>query len=305
MAFIFKGAKGLVLPKLIIKNVNELPSWFKIEKYEAAKTLDATGWFEQLTVRRIGKSYFDEDLNDGSDSSLQSLEALDLLRATPIIDVDNNFLIKVLFEDGRLYELKTGDPHRSLGVHMTSVREHYQTEKNIENEKRDYARNFFAQNWGKNWLTKPVKYKWKDWIDQPIDNIRSRPDFNVNIRIDMGLPDKVLIEQFKYLLKNLREPLQELGLKIDNRLRPDFDGWAKFGVLPYLDLASWAKMESVQIPSRVMADAIFPAGEGGEEVVRKTTKKLAKEILTESHLNKLATLAAYEIAERNTGKTFP
>lgn len=253
--------------------MNELPSWFKIEKYEAAKTLDATGWYEQLMVRHIGKSYFDEDLNDGSDSSLQSLEALDLLRATPIIDVHNNLLIKVLFGGGGIDELKTDTPNYSLGVHMTSVREHYQTENKIENEKRAYARNFFAQMWGKNWLTKPLKYTHKDWIDKPIDNIRSSPEFNINISVDMRLPDKELIEQFKQLLKGLRDPLQQLGITIDNRLRSDFDGWAKFGILPYLDLIAWAEMEGLKIPNRVMADAIFPVGEGGEEVVRKTTKK--------------------------------
>ena len=77
-------------------------------------------------------------------------------------------------------------------------------------------------------------------------------------------------------------------------------GWAKFGILPYLDLNAWAEIEGVKIPNRVMADAIFPVGEGGEEVVRKTTQKIAYEILTESHLNKLAALAAQEISERDS-----
>ena len=48
-----------------------------------------------------------------------------------------------------------------------------------------------------------------------------------------------------------------------------------------------------------MADAIFLPGEGGEEVVRKTTAKLARELLTLKHLETLAALAAQEIAERN------
>ena len=115
----------------------------------------------------------------------------------------------------------------------------------------------------------------------------------------LGLPDKVLIEQFKQMLESRRKPLLKVGISIENKLRPDFEGWAKFGVLPYLDLNTWAELEGLTIPNRVMADAIFPVGEGGEEVVRKTTEKIAKEILTKSHLNKLAALAAQEIAERN------
>ena len=39
--------------------------------------------------------------------------------------------------------------------------------------------------------------------------------------------------------------------------------------------------------------------EGGEEVVRKTTQKLASLVLTDSHLQLLASIAAQEIVERN------
>ena len=285
-----------------IKHVNELPDWFKLEKYEAAKTLDAAGWYEQLSIRNCLKSLLSYNLRDNLPISQQDLEALEGLRATPIIDVNDNFLIRVLCCGGELWELKTGNPRYSLGVHMTTVREHYLTENNIEDEKRTYARNFFSQIFGGDLFKKPylpLKYPCKDWIDEPIDNIRSSPDFHVHINIDMGLPDNVLIAQFKQLIVGLRSPLQQAGISIDNKLRSDFEGWAKFGILPYLDLNAWAEIEGVKISNRVMADAIFPAGEGGEEVVRKTTQKIADEILTESHLNKLAALAAHEIAEQN------
>ena len=57
--------------------------------------------------------------------------------------------------------------------------------------------------------------------------------------------------------------------------------------------------EGKKIPNRVVADAIFRLGEGGEEVVRKTTQKLASLVLTDSHLQLLASIAAQEIVERN------
>ena len=167
------------MPIKTIKNIRELPSWFELEKYDEAKTLDATGWYEQLSVRRGFRNNIDRHIKDGSTLSLQTLEALEALQVTPIINVDNNFLIKVLFGGGALDELKTGNPQYSLGVHMTSVREHYLTEGNIEDEKRTYARNFFSQIFGKNWLTEPLKYKCQDWIDEPIDFVRSRRDLNV------------------------------------------------------------------------------------------------------------------------------
>lgn len=287
-----------------IRHINELPEWFKLEKYAAAKTLDAAGWYEQLSIRNCLSSLRIHRVRENLPALQQNLEALEALQATPIIDVDNNFLIKALCCGGELWELKSKKPNYSLGVHLSTVREHYLAEGNIEDEKRIYARNFFSQIFDENLFEhpiKPLKYTCQDWIDEPIDFIRNSPDYGVHIKVDLGLPDKVLIEQFKQFLINLRSPLKQAGVSIDNKLRPDFEGWVKFGILPYLDLNTWAELEGVLIPNRVMADAIFPVGEGGEEVVRKTTQKIADEILTKSHLNKLAALAAYEIAEQNAG----
>ena len=287
-----------------IKEIKELPSWFKLKKYDATSTLDGTGWYEQLSIRNsLYKSLLRKNSEVFSITE-QDLEVLEALRKNPIVDINNCFVMKVLFCDALLWELKSGEPRYSLGVHMTSVREHYLTEKDIEDEKRTYARNFFNQNFGDDFLEEacePIKYPHQDWIDDPIDNIRSSADFNVHLNIDMGLPDKVLIDQFKQFLIDLRSPLKEAGISIDNKLRPDFEGWTKFAILPYLDLSAWAEIEGMKISNRTMADAIFLKGEGGEEVVRKTTKKIAEEILTKGHLNKLAAIAANEIMERNSG----
>ena len=286
-----------------IKHIKDLPYWFELKKYDKAGILDAAGWYEQLSIRNDLYNILIRKSLDGFIISKQDLKVLEELREDPIVDVNNSELMKVLFCGGELLELKTGNPLYTLGVHMTSVREHYLTENNIQDEKRTYARNFFNQMFDGNLFKEPyehLKYPCQDWIDQPIDNIRSSLDFNVHINIDMGLPDNVLIAQFKQLLMGIRSSLKEAGIYIDNKLRPDFVGWAKFGILPYLDLNAWAEIEGVKIPNRVMADAIFPVGEGGEEVVRKTTQKIAYEILTESHLNKLAALAAQEISERDS-----
>lgn len=108
----------------------------------------------------------------------------------------------------------------------------------------------------------------------------------------------MLIEQFKQLLPALR--VSEENSQNAERVyrRPDSASWIYFGVLPYLDLKLWAQVEGVQIPNRVFADAIFPPGEGGEEVVRKTTSKIADQVLTATYLQELAAIAALEIAEQ-------
>lgn len=112
------------------------------------------------------------------------------------------------------------------------------------------------------------------------------------LEVDLNLPDYLLQQQFNALIKDKRAK-HDNDIKSAKR-RPDFDGWIKAGVLPYIDLNYWAKSQGVKITNRCMADAIFPHGEGGEEVVRKTTQKLAKDLLTGKYLLTLNALAKAE-----------
>jgi len=176
----------------------------------------------------------------------------------------------------------------------------YLTERDIEVEKRDYARNFFAQFENRDWLNDdPFEFPCTDWIDEPVDGVRKTSIPQVNVSVNLSLPDKVLIKQFIQMLQSLRDPLQRVYYPDPDQRKPDYSNWVRFGVLPYLDLRIWEREAEIKIPNRVMADAIFPPGVGGEEVVRKTTAKLAEELQTLESLETLAALAAHEIAERN------
>jgi hypothetical protein len=75
---------------------------------------------------------------------------------------------------------------------------------------------------------------------------------------------------------------------------PDFNEWIRIGILPYLDLKIWEMQENVSIPNRVMADAIFTDEISGEETVRKTTDKLACQVLEGDILKELAVLYGTE-----------
>ena len=284
-----------------VRRASDLPEWFRLDNYARAGTLDAAGWYEQLFVRRHLLSMIDYDQRhpshaDGTKLHASTLRRLQRVRAMPIVDITNDDVIY----DRTLYELKARVPSYSLGVRLATVSDHYLTEGKIEPEKRTYARNYFAQTFSDVPSTLPLKYKRPDWIDEPIDWIANDTGYGVSVRVNLVLPDKVLAEQFKRLLNELRRPWQRAGIEIENRQKPNFAGWQRFGVLPYLDLRIWEMETGVKIPKRVMADAIFPPGEGGEEVVRKTTTKLAEELVTRKHLESLAAIAAQEIAERNS-----
>ena len=85
-------------------------------------------------------------------------------------------------------------------------------------------------------------------------------------------------------------------IKTANKYKyPEYQKWVDYAVLPYLDLKLWAEEESCSIPNRVMADAIFPNGDKGEEMVRKTTQKIANMLMEEGYVEFLATIAAHEM----------
>ena len=291
----------------IIKHASELPQWFDLKKYAGAETLDTTGWYEQLAIRRdlkllIGSPRWLSWQGDTTPppSARQTLEVLALLRATPILDISQSELLKYYFPNAAVRRVKELDQRYAIGIHLTTVRDLYRTEARIERDKKSYAREYFDQEFGKPKSDKnsSVASKAEDWLDDPVDRITNKVDFELNFRANILLPNKILIEQFTQLLNELRSPGQQDGLAIANTKAPAFNDWINFGLLPFLDLQIWQQETGNKIPNRVLADAIFTAGEGGEEVVRKTTSKLAKEVITFRHLLILASLASNEIAER-------
>lgn len=289
-----------------IKRKIDLPNWFDLKKYATAELLDAAGWYEQLSIRRelikppFGSIRVESIRREGPPLVEENARRLvALIRDTPIVNIEGDDLLRLISCSGVLHELKTRNPKSSFGVRFTTVREHYITEHFIERDKRTYARNYFNEYfYGNSSSTLPLVSK--DWFEKPVDGVSNHPFYDINIRANTLLPDSVLIAQFGLLLKNWRRATTRLGLKNEKVRDPNFSDWVRFGVLPYLDLVIWQQETGVKITNRVMANTIFPPGEGGEEVVRKTTAKLVDDLLTLKHLETLAAIAAYELAERQT-----
>ena len=278
----------------IIKHVKDLPKWFDLNKYTSTEQLDALGWLEQLTVRHNLLFWF-------SRGSKSFEELLPLLRKNPIFNTNDDLKARVLLRSGALDSISSGDDFSkyALGVHMLTVREYFQKQMNFDDEKGDYAAKFFKQ-FKLDWLSKRrLKYKCMDWIDQPVDAITSSHIPNLTLSVNLNLPDKLLFEQFEALIKNIRSNLKRDDIQLENNQKFEAKNLIKFAVLPYLDLKINSLLDDVNITNRVMADAIFPQGEGGEEVVRKTTKPLAESVLGKGFLEKLEAIAAHEKAERN------
>lgn len=112
------------------------------------------------------------------------------------------------------------------------------------------------------------------------------------ITVDLNASDAVLKESFTAWLKRARA---SQAANIPKRTKPLHDRWARYGLLPYLDLLIWSIETGIHIPDRVMSAAIS-RHDAGEANLRKTIAPLAAELMRD--LSELRALAAVEAAAR-------
>lgn len=289
-----------------IKNTSELPKWFKLEKYDKAATLSALDWHQQFFIRitaNHGSANIDEELEHfeydepGEDDNVYYCELRQAIRENPIINIysDMNFSE---FKNAPPYgQFKTNNPCDAAGIHSLTAFEYLLLGNQINQEKYQHLMEWRQQTL----INRSDSMEVPSFIHDPLHTLNDthRCCYGMEaLWIDLAYPDNILIEHFEYFLKIRRREYDSANDNISRYHKPDFENWHRFGVLPYIDLIMWARDENVTIPYRVLADAIFPSGERGEEAIRKTTKPLVQSLLNQSTLTKLETLALGEIAEQ-------
>ena len=290
-----------------IKNISELPKWFHLDKYKTAKKLNAAGWYEQFAVRGKMMEWFNTKVEPKFQDMLKAelSEALKVIRETPIFDINGAGKGKL---SGIFFFLEAKDickTHNNIpAVHPMTLEQFNIIRSGIDPKKLEYAK-----LWSEQFEAEEINffhvYKYEPWIRQPLTRSATEEAKDENgfgfrgidpVVVDLNFPDKILIETFKQYLASRRVESKTEHLSKPNR-QQDYYDWVRFGVLPYLDLKFWELETGNKIPLRVIADAIYPMGEGGEETVRKTTAPLANSLIHNNHLRILIAQAATELME--------
>lgn len=264
-----------------INDISELPKWFSPTKYESGRNLDALGWYWQFQARitlsfavtwRAPIDFL--AANPGSKQAQREELANDLLtqlRESPIIDsLDPVFIAKFVESDF----LPSPEP----GVRLPSTRDLVD---------HLYAVDEISRLQILTALTNPNNGPLKDELRPHKYAPSSQPNQTL-FRINLDLPDSVLIKSFTTLLAEFRSN-DTNGLNSTRYREPDYSDWIRIGILPYLDLSIWAAEHDIDIPRRIRAQAIFPDSENeitskGEDTLRKTTEKLAHRLFYDDHL---------------------
>lgn len=101
------------------------------------------------------------------------------------------------------------------------------------------------------------------YVDMSINQLlgRSQEFHAVNrisydlFRIDLTLPDDALRKSFDNVLRTARSDEQKYGLDLDQDIKVQFRNWVNKGVLPYIDLKTWAKDNDRAVTSGFLTKA--------------------------------------------------
>ncbi|MDO8863706.1 DUF6387 family protein [Haliea sp. E1-2-M8] len=241
-----------------IDRVEDLPDWFDLDKYQLCKSFAAVDWLSNLETRR---SIFELiALGDG-----EATKRAEYLRDDPI--------------DNLLYCFGGGpaNPVRSLRYADLATRASFDI----------LLDPFLSKNnglWAKiiEHMTTGNFFPSSE-LGTPIgsDCLDTYP-----ILVDLRASDSILIDAFATWLRDARSEIA-----IDSkRERPAYKYWARYGLLPYLDLRIWSKETGHSIPHHVMAEAV--GYRKGGDSFRKTVPPLAKRLMAD--LSNLEALAAIE-----------
>lgn len=247
-----------------IKQLKELPDWFDLRKYESCQCFRAIDWLTNLSRRKLIFEYL-------ADSDLTSVS--DLARAIREDPVQENSFYDTPSSPVR--PLRFADVASRAGFVLS-----FEAIPSVAKE---------AERWKK--LRAAISPS--GWLESATDRALDGyigPDLTGNfpLLVDLSASDSMLIESFTAWLKDARS---QLDINT-TRERPAYRHWARYGLLPYLDLLIWSEENRHQIAHNVMRQAVgYPHD---NDAFRKTVPPLAKSLM--KSLQHLEALAAVESA---------
>lgn len=256
--------------------IKELPDWFDISNYKTSTKLDLKGWITQISLRtavqNYGKKYFFTGIVDGInlpltesiehtptgvyDKAKEPVQHITLDEAVWIVEVVKRLKIfpPDVWQSPNTYDSDEPNPNR--------IYRYFQTYKNQMGAIPKYL---------------------------PYD-----PTIAEIIKVDLSVPDKILLKLFKEWLAEQRKG--DITISKKTYTKSILRRWATNQVLPYIDLNYWATLNKVSIPHWLMAEALFPGEYQGDKIdrVRKTTLNNAEEIMEQECLYAMSAQFTHE-----------
>ncbi|MFP5422352.1 MAG: DUF6387 family protein [Gammaproteobacteria bacterium] len=267
-----------------IDRVADLPEWFGLENYQGLESLGAPEWYGLLSQRQylltLQKLQTDDNQEIAKAAAVGFTREIQHIRGTKVESAH----IPAFFGEGGLDQYLKDEKRSVHPLTFRHLREHAQNMQGCyHNPEKWFAELNRACS---------AEVHTSTTTDAPLfltGHLTGHNEKFAAVRIDLEVPDAVIMESFQAWLKETRTTKGQPRKK--KFYRPDFARWARYGVLPYLDLVIWARETETHIPDRVMSAAIS-SYDAGESNIRKTVAPLAESLMND--LSELLALAALE-----------
>jgi hypothetical protein len=259
------------------------PAWFDLERYACAAELDAGEWLLNLLFRCwIGRTGdpFGASVVQGPRPVLRRGDA------EQIEWLERRFLLREGDAPGGLLRLLRGEPPRS-GIRPLTVRDHYEFQGRLPEELQERGSRY-AQDDRSPQNTPPAFLGRFDHAFNP-------PFLGRFVRIDLALPDRALLSDLASFLQSERAELARLGgdqpyraaVRTANKKRPRLRTLATYGLLPYLDLQSWA-LSCSPVPSDYQLAALIGTASNNMARVRELADRCQHDLVIRAWLEPAA-----------------
>jgi hypothetical protein len=281
-----------------------IPIEFDLDRYRAANKLDALGWFANLFRRKIARAMVDalpeeEALRSEYLGHLLSILGRDCLFDESFFgllcqsEMHKMIALGMLWE-GQTIEGSTQSLHfrgfRSLTLgDIMEIRGDLRKRPDIDElvSRHESMWDFEKYDRGsREWALL------SELFVTPFDMFKGTFTKKKVVRayasIDLGMPDKLLIESFELWLKCARTmfDIDKQTIKKFSEAQ-HFRNWASQQVLPYLDLDLWHRFNRKKATNRQMQDILFPVHPKTDRAFYKGTIEIIKMLLERDGLDVL------------------
>ncbi|MAS87840.1 MAG: hypothetical protein CMH30_07705 [Micavibrio sp.] len=301
------------MKQITVKNENDLPKWYNLDKYKPFRKLNNEGWYYALVQRachlELLESFAAVKSKKYHTSSLIQ-KNIKALREDPLFSPEDNEALD-FFGGTQMWAMKKRRAEFKkmlFSIKPITLNDIYQKERFVENDTRIKTRHLmdsYYESKEHNLSTEDVSLC-EEILRTPLfEVLKTRGNYKPNhatrtfmrsrdmVEIDFSQPDHVLKSQFETYIKSTRKNFPDLRRSFAFK-RPKYKAWCDFGIIPYLDLRIWALEHTQKISNRVLADAIFEDPEKDEESVRRSTQRIAKKITSNDYLQFMICLVAEE-----------
>ena len=262
-----------------LKKLSDIPAWFEISKYDKVSSLTLYQWYDQISKRQS----LDEVIFLYMESDIEAIGAWEnLIKTNPIIENNDN-LIRDMIKDFDNAVITNGP--------QETIRDFSAGDLSVIN-------NAINLKCNDDWLRRFCENRASDatLMELDINTIINMTNTSIQLESDiypwiyncavaltanLEASDEQLFNDFKAWLKHARKNFNSSATeKMITYI--DFKDWCEYAILPYFDLATWAKLHGAEFTSSIMSQAIFPNagidGFCGESRVRRETKRRSSEI---------------------------